>query len=317
MTQTKRFVGIDVGKFEFCVFCSNDDVVFSLPNTPDGHRDLIERLGPSCHQTIALEPTGGSEWALWEALEEAGFDVRQVSAAHVRSFARSLGNLAKTDPLDACMIARFIAFRPDAGRRLPAENLRKLNVLTTKRRQLVAMRKRLSCQIKQRASQELDDFDEAHMTLMKNQIKSVEERIEGLLQNNKELIQRARILRSIPGIGPVLTAALIGQMPELGNLGEKQVAALAGLAPINHDSGKYAGKRRIKGGRTWLRHLLYQAALVASNHNPALIPFAKRLKQKGKPHKLVLIAVARKLLIIANAMIAKNQMWKTVCRYSC
>lgn len=311
MTQIQSFVGIDVGKFEFCVFCSQDDVIFTLPNTPDGHDKLMMRLGALNNLTVALEPTGGCEWALWEALEDAGFDVRQVSAAHVRSFARSLGSLAKTDPLDARMIARFIAFRPDAGRRLPAEKLRRLNVLTTKRRQLVDMRKRLSCQIKQRASRELDDFDDTHLALMTNQIESLEERVEVLLQNDESLSQRARILRSIPGIGPVLTAALIGQMPELGHLGEKQIAALAGLAPINHDSGKYKGKRRIKGGRTWLRHLLYQAALVASNHNPALITFAKRLKQKGKPHKLVLIAVARKLLIIANAMVAKNLLWKT------
>jgi transposase len=311
MTQVNRFVGIDVGKFEFCVFCSQDEITFSLPNTAVGHRELIKRLGNWRHLTIALEPTGGCEWALWEALETAGFDVRQVSAAHVRNFARSMGNLAKTDPLDALMIARFIAFRPDAGRRLPAESLRKLNVLTTKRRQLVEMRKRLSCQRKQRGSRELDDFDDALMALMENQIDRLEERIKVLLQSDDTLNQRARILRSIPGIGPVLTAALIGQMPELGHLSEKQIAALAGVAPINHDSGKYSGKRRIKGGRTWLRHLLYQAALVASNHNPALIPFAKRLKQNGKPHKLVLIAVARKLLIMANALVAKNQLWIT------
>lgn len=178
----------------FCFHC----------HPPDGHGELIRRLGAGDALTIALEPTGGCEWALWEALEEAGFDVRQVSAAQVRSFARSLGNLAKTDPLDARMITRFIAFRPDAGRRLPAESLRKLNVLTTKRRQLVKMRKRLSCQIKQRASQELNDFDEAHMVLMQNQIKILEEWIETMLQNDDHLKQRSQILLSIPGIGPVL-----------------------------------------------------------------------------------------------------------------
>ncbi len=261
---------------------------------------------------IALEPTGGCEWALWEVLEGNGFDVRQVSASHVRSFARSLGNLAKTDPLDAHMIARFIAFRPEAGRRLPRQILRKLNVLTTKRRQLVEMKKRLLCQIKQRYSKEISDLDQAHMELLIDQIKTLEKHIELLLESDKNLNQRAKILRSVPGIGPVLSTALIAQMPELGSLGEKQVAALAGLAPINHDSGKYVGKRHIRGGRTWLRHLLYQAALVASNHNPTLIAFAKRLKEKGKPHKLVLIAVARKLIIIANALVAKNALWKAV-----
>lgn len=309
MTHITSFVGIDVGKFEFSVFCQSTKSSFSLANTQMGHTELIAKLGSPDGQLIALEPTGGCEWALWEALQEAGFKVRQVSAAHVRAFARSLGNLAKTDPLDARMIARFIAFRPGAGRWLPLKILRDLNVLTTKRRQLVTIKKQLSCQIKQRGSQTLNDLDEAHMDLLKSQIGLLEHRIEQLLKSDDTLKQRTQILRSVPGIGPVLSAALIGQMPELGALGEKQVAALVGLAPINHDSGKYAGKRHIKGGRTWLRHLLYQAALVASNHNPALKPFAKRLKEKGKPHKLVLIAVARKLIIIANALLAKKMMW--------
>ena len=312
MTQPLQFVGIDVGKFEFCVFCTHDKATFKLPNTPVGHRELIERLGSPENLTIALEPTGGCEWALWEALENAKLDVRQVSAAHVRNFARSLGNLAKTDPIDARMIARFIAFRPDAGRRLPAKILRELNALTTRRRQLVDMRKSLICQTKQRASHDLDVLDDELMALLQSQISFLEDKIKALLQSNEEMNQRAQVLRSIPGVGPVLTAALIGQMPELGHLDEKKIAALAGLAPINQDSGKYRGKRRIKGGRTWLRHLLYQAALVASRHNPALISFARRLKEKGKPHKLVLIAVARKLLIIANALVAKNQPWKAV-----
>lgn len=312
MTQNTRFVGIDVGKFEFCVYRADLGHPFSLPNTKTGHAELAQRLGDPAGQTIALEPTGGCEWALWEALEDAGFDVRQVSAAHVRNFARSLGNLAKTDPLDARMIARFMAFRPDAGRQFPPKIIRELNVLTTKRRQLVACKKTLTCQMKQRGSQAVKELDEAHFALLIDQIAALETRIETVLQSDDTLHQRAKILRSIPGVGPVLTAALIGQMPELGTLNEKQAAALVGLAPINCDSGKHTGKRRIKGGRTWLRHLLYQAALVASNHNPALRPFAQRLKEKGKPHKLVLIAVARKIIIIANALVTKNVVWRAM-----
>ena len=311
MAHKTVFVGIDVSKADFCVFHSKTKQEFTLPNTPEGHCALIARLGNPHGLCIALEPTGGCEWGLWEALESAGYDVRQISAAHVRAFARSLGNLAKTDPLDACMIARFIAFRPDAGRRLPVAILRNLNVLTGKRRQLVAMRKRLSCQVKQRHSQLTGEMDDDLMALLEAQIRQLGADIETLLQSDETLNGRAKILRSIPGIGPVVSAALIGQMPELGHLGEKQAAALVGLAPINRDSGKYAGHRQIKGGRTWLRELLYQAALVASNHNPTLREFAKRLKDKGKPHKLVLIAVARKLIIIANAMLARNTPWTT------
>lgn len=310
MAQNGTFVGIDIGKFEFCAFNNKTGEEFSLPNTPDGHREFVARLGCPEGLRLALEPTGGCEWALWEALEGAGFDVRQVSAAHVRAFARSLGNLAKTDPLDARMIARFQSFRPEAGRRLPAQTLRNLNVLTTKRRQLVALKKRLSCQTKQRQSQLTHDMDRDLMALLRAQIVQLEARIETLLQSDDDVQNRVRILRSIPGIGPVVSAALVGQMPELGSLGEKQAAALVGLAPINRDSGKYTGHRSIKGGRTWLRELLYQAALVASIHNPPLKAFAKRLRDKGKPHKLVITAVARKLIIIANALLAKNTLWK-------
>jgi transposase len=134
--------------------------------------------------------------------------------------------------------------------------------------------------------------------------------IETAISSCQELSNRAKILRTIPGIGPVLMANLIGDLPELGHCSDKQIAALAGLAPINNDSGKMAGKRAIKGGRYAIRGLFYQAALVASNHNPVLRIFAKRLREKGKPHKVVLIAVARKLLIIANVLVAKNAVWE-------
>ena len=255
---------------------------------------------------IALEPTCGCEWALWEALVAAGYEVRQVSASHVRSFARSLGTLAKTDPLDARLIARFIAFRPNAGRGLPKTKIRELNVLLSKRRQVVDMRKQLRCQSKQHADTAVENMDDELLRLLSYQIGALDERIEVLLATDQELQQRAAVLRSIPGFGPVLTANLIGQMPELGTLHEKQAAALVGLAPINFESGKYKGRRRIKGGRSGVRRLLYQAALSAARFNPILSDFAKRLRKKGKPHKVVLIAVARKLIVLANSLLAKN-----------
>lgn len=176
MAQKMAFVGIDVSKADYCVFHGKTGEEVTLLNTPGGHLELIAWLGCPQGLLIALEPTGGCEWALWEALEGAGFDVRQVSAAHVRAFARSLGNLAKTDPLDARMIARFIAFRPEAGRQLPVKTIRDLNVLTTKRRQLVVMRKRLSCQVKQRRSQMTYEMDNDLMALYEAQIIQLETR---------------------------------------------------------------------------------------------------------------------------------------------
>lgn len=305
-----RFVGIDVSKDTFCVFHSDTERTYSLKNAPVGFAALVKNLGDKAGQLIALEPTGGCEWALWEALVVAGFEVRQVSASHVRSFARSLGTLAKTDTLDARVIARFIAFRPNAGRGLPTTKIRELNVLLSKRRQIVDIRKQLRCQSKQYTDLEVENMDDELLTLLGHQIGTLDERIETLLAKDQELRQRAAILRSIPGFGPVLSANLIGQMPELGVLNEKEVAALVGLAPINCESGKYKGHRRIKGGRSGLRRLLYQAALSAARFNPNLSDFVKRLRVKGKPHKVVLIAVARKLIVLANSLLAKNVMWK-------
>lgn len=310
MADFIRFVGIDVSKDTFCVFHSDTELTYSLKNTPEGYVELIKNLGDRAGLLIALEPTGGCEWALWEALVAAGFEVRQVSASHVRLFARSLGTLAKTDPLDARLIARFIAFRPNAGRGLPKAKIRELNVLLSKRRQIVEMRKQLRCQSRQHTDIDVENMDDELLTLLSQQIGTLDERIETLLAKDQELRQRAAVLRSIPGFGPVLTANLIGQMPELGTLHEKQVAALVGLAPINCESGKYNGHRRIKGGRSGLRRLLYQAALSAARFNPILSDFAKRLRMKGKPHKVVLIAVARKLIVLANSLLAKNAMWK-------
>lgn len=269
-------------------------------------------MGKPQGQVIALEPTGGYEWTVWEVLDGAGFDVRQVSAAHVRSFARATGALAKTDPIDARLIADFMAFRPQCGRKLPAENLRHINALSTKRRQLVELRKRLKCQILQHHDSELVDLDTELLNLLSLQIKALDDAIQIQIKANPQMKQQAKILRSIPGIGPVLCAVLIGEMPELGSISDKQIAALAGVAPINNDSGQAVGKRSIKGGRYNVRCLLYQAALVASTHNQHLKAFAKRLKENGKPHKVILIAVARKLLVIANTLVAKNQLWRTI-----
>tara|TARA_R110002049_G_scaffold114552_1_gene265721 strand:- start:2831 stop:3535 length:705 start_codon:yes stop_codon:yes gene_type:complete len=233
MADFARFVGIDVSKDTFCVFHSDTEQIYSLKNNPEGFVELIKNLGEKTDQVIALEPIGGCEWALWEALVVAGYEVRQVSASHVRSFARSLGTLAKTDPLDARLISRFIAFRPNAGRRLPVTKIRELNALLFKRRQIVDMRKQLRCQTSQHVYIEVENMDDALLALLSQQIGTLDGRIETLLGQDLELQQRAVILRSIPGFGPVLTSNLIGQMPELGTLDEKQVAALVGLAPIN------------------------------------------------------------------------------------
>ena len=206
-----------------------------------------------------------------------------------------------------------MAFRPDAGRVLPHEKLRLLTALTSKRGQVVETRKRLLAQIKAHVklgSAEMFDAMDAELKgLLDRQIAELEVRIEQTMASDDDLATTAGILRSVPGIGPVASSMLIAEMPELGQLSGEQAAALAGLAPIAHDSGAMRGKRAIGGGRRQLRHVMFQAALVASHHNPILKAFADRLRAAGKPHKVVITAVARKLVTIANALCKSRLKW--------
>lgn len=309
-----QFVGIDVGKFEVVVAITGVNGVEAFVNAPQGHEALLSWLESKgvkkAAAQVGLEATGGYEHALWSRLHQGGHNVRQLPPAQVSAFARSLGGRAKTDVIDAGMIARFVQFRPTAGRLLPQENTRELKMLTSKRQQLVSTRKALLCQMQQTTDDAIKLLEQEHMALVLRQIKTLEARIQDLLKAHRDLHQRATLLRSIPGLGPVACSTILAQMPELGTLDQATVAALAGLAPINHDSGKKSGKRFIQGGRKPLRDVLYQAAMAAARFNPALKVFAERLKAAGKPHKLVMIAVARKLLVLANAVLKRNTKWQ-------
>ena len=313
MVAQDRLVGIDVSRDHLDVFCLWDSRRLRLPNTAAGHIELVAICQACQGVRVGFEATGGLEWVLWKVLASAEIDARQLPPAQIKWFAASRGSRAKTDRIDAEMIARFMAFRSDAGRRLPAKNLRNLRTLTTKRAQLVETRKRLLCQVKARnrsgSTDELAAMDEKLGAFLSAQIAESEQRIEQSLRANESTCSRTRALRSVPGIGPVTSAILIAEMPELGLISGETAAALAGLAPIARDSGTLRGKRTIGGGRRQVRHVLFQAALVAAQHNPVLKDFATRLKSRGKPHKVVIVAVARKLLTIANAICRKNAHW--------
>jgi transposase len=262
---------------------------------------------------VCFESTGGQEWQLWALLETEGVVARQVPPAQVKAFAQSRGTRAKTDRIDAELIARFLAFRPDAGRSLPAEKIRFLRALTSKRAQLVEMRKRLLAQI--RSHQKLDtaamfeDVDTELRGRLDILIKELEDRIARAVASDERLSETAIVLRSIPGIGPVASTMLIAEMPEIGTITGEEAAALTGLAPVAHDSGTLRGKRAIAGGRRALRHVMFQAALVAAHHNPTLRQFAERLRKAGKPHKVIITAVARKLVTLANTLCRSRQKW--------
>lgn len=307
-----RIIGIDVSRDWLDIYCLPEGKHARLPNKVEGHKQVAQ-LAREPGALVCFEATGGQEWRLWSALDAAGIATRQLPPAQIKAFAASRGTRAKTDRIDAELIARFMAFRPDSGRMLPHEKIRFLRALTSKRGQLVETRKRLLTQIKAHGKLELPDMFDAMdaelKDLLDRQIAELNVRIEQTMASDDDLAAIAGVLRSVPGIGPVASTMLIAEMPELGQLSGEQAAALAGLAPIAHDSGSMRGKRAIGGGRRQLRHVMFQAALVASHHNPILKTFADRLRAAGKPHKVVITAVARKLVTIANALCKNRQKW--------
>lgn len=307
-----RIIGIDVSRDWLDLHCLPDGHRVRVPNAPVGHAAVAD-FAKDRDAVVCFESTGGQEWQLWAALEVEGVTARQVPPAQVKAFAQSRGTRAKTDQIDAELIARFFAFRPEAGRRLPAEKLRLLRALTSKRAQLVEMRKRHLAQI--RAHQKLgtagmfEDIDSELKQRIDGLIKELQDRITRAIASDDHLSEIAFVLRSIPGIGPVASTTLIAEMPEIGTITGEEAAALTGLAPVAHDSGTLRGKRAIAGGRRALRHVMFQAALVAAHHNPSLKSFAERLRKTGKPHKVIITAVARKLVTIANALCKSRQKW--------
>ncbi|TCS59031.1 transposase [Primorskyibacter sedentarius] len=315
MIAETTIIGIDVSRDWLDGFCLPGQMRFRHTNTADGHIALVAMIqhlsGPF---KVGFEATGGHEWVVWTKLAAAGIVAVQLPPAQIKAFALSRGTRAKTDRIDAELIARFMAFRPEVGRELPDENLRILRTLTTRRGQIVDMRKRLRAQVgarkKQGVSADVETLDDDLEDVLQTQIETLERRIETIIAQVEPFSTKANLLRSIPGIGPVSAAMLIAELPELGRMTLGEAAAMTGLAPVPHDSGAMRGRRTIAGGRRSLRHVLFQAALAAACHNPVLKPVAKRLKERGKPHKLVIIAIARRLVTIANAIIKTGTPWQ-------
>ena len=309
-----RFVGIDVGKFTSVVAVHGQPGVRTFAMDAEGQGRLLDHLaGLPTPLRVGLEASGGYEATLWERLEAAGFHVRQLAPAKVHAYARSVGRRAKTDACDAATIAAYMAANPQAGRRIPEANIRQIRALSVKRRQLLEMRKALACQMKQNrhatVADLVADLDKEMLALIEAQIRAVETAIDTVIKADADLALKRRLLHSIPGLGPVSVFTLMAEMPELGTLTAGAAAALAGLAPFARDSGTLTGPRFIQGGRSAVRDVLYMAAVTASCHAPSLKPFADRLKARHKPGKQVIIAVARKLVELANLVIARQSEW--------
>lgn len=315
IAQEFIFVGIDVSKNDFVVHIDDDDSVCAFANTEKGYADLIARLAPRKKNIrIALEPTGGYEWPLWRALAEAGFHVRQICAAHIKAFRDSRGRRAKTDRIDAMAISSYLAANPDAGRALPSEIIQKIKTLAAKRRQLVDMRKALLCQQKQHTDKDVLSLDAKLMNMLDRQIKTLDQNIRKRLNSDDTMRERAELLSSFIGVGPVVATTLIAEMPELGALDGGAAASLAGLAPVTRESGQFKGKSFIRGGRENVRSMLYLAAQFATRKDPFFKTFADRLKAKGKPYKVIITAVARKLIEAINLVLKRRTKWEITAK---
>jgi transposase len=296
-----RCVGIDVSKQYLDIFDEGLGVPERIANAPQAITQIAARW--RCDVLVVFEATGVYDIELRDALSQAGIRFARINPARARDFARASGRLAKTDPIDARMLAAFARVMQPATEQLvvPARNA--LARFAKRRDQLVLMR----AQEKNRRS-EADDRALAErisrlIEVLDSEIAEIEADIKGLIKAEPEIADDARLMRSLPGVGPVACMQLIAKMPELGRVGAKQIAALAGLAPFNVDSGAFRGKRKIAGGRKRVRDALYMAALNAVRRADPFKAFYTRLRQAGKPAKLALIAVARKLLTVLNAMI--------------
>ena len=300
MIITPRCVGIDVSKHYLDIFDEAVGVPERVANATQPITELVARWRRDA--LVVFEATGVYDLALREALDQAGIRFARINPARARDFARASGQLAKTDPIDARMLAAFARAMQPATEQVATPARNALARLAKRRDQLVLMR----AQEKNRRS-EADDRVMAErigrlIDVLDHEIAEIEADISALIKAGPEIAEDAQLMRSLPGIGPVACMQLIAQMPELGRVGPKQVAALAGLAPFNVDSGAYRGKRKIAGGRKRVRDALYMAALNAVRRAVTFKTFYTRLRQAGKPAKLALIAVARKLLTILNAM---------------
>jgi transposase len=303
------FVGIDVAKESFDVFLYPEGKRATLPQNAKGRKQLVEMLPPAGDCLVTLEATGGYERPLVVALAESGHLVAVVNPRQVRDFARGIGIVAKTDRLDAEVIARFgHGVRPRTILNT-SEKREELDQLVTRRRQLVDLRTAENNRAETISSRVVRKSIRKVVELLNKQIARVDQEIADLLKSDEEMKDKAKLLTSTPGIGVTTAATLIAELPELGMLNRQQIAALAGLAPFNRDSGRFRGKRSIFGGRRSVRNALYMATLTAKTWNPAIRTFAERLKDQGKTFKVIMTACMRKLLIILNTMVKNNTHW--------
>ena len=306
---THSIAGIDVSARVLDISIASmtgDFASSSFANEDDAIKKLIKMFLKHGVQTVVLEATGGLELRVWRALEKAGIAVAQVNPRQIRDFAKSTGELAKTDKIDARIIARYGAVMRPRISTLPSENMMEIKSLATRRRQLTEILKaEKNRRTRSQSRLAAKDIDELIADLEKR-IAKLQDEIKRLIEMDRTLADKRDLLTSMTGVGQVTAYTLISELPELGNLGRSQIAKLAGLAPLNDDSGTRRGVRYIWGGRAVVRQPLYMAATAARQHCPPFKRYFERLLAKGKPYKVAMIALMRKMLTILNAMVKTN-----------
>ena len=306
----KIIVGIDVSKDRLDVAVRPGSETFAVERNSAGLDLLVARLKELSPHIVALEATGGFETVVAAALAAAGLPVVIVNPANVRSFAKAIGQRAKTDPIDAAVIAHFAEATKPAPRPLPDEATRLLADLTARRRQIIEMMVSERQRERRLTAPRLKKSIARLLKALQKELTSVDADIDDAVRGSPAWREKEDLLTSVPGVGPTIARTLMAELPELGQLGRKEIAALAGLAPFTRQSGRWRGRSFIGGGRTVVRTAVFMGAMVAKKHNPTLKGFFDRLVAAGKPKMVALIAVARKLLTILNAILRDNRPWQ-------
>lgn len=304
------YVGIDVSKRVLDIAVRPSGETWSAANDEAGIAGCVERLKGLQPRLVVLEATGGLEMALAGALAVARLPVVVVNPRQVKGFAKALNQLAKTDSLDAALLAHFAEAVQPEPRPMPDEAAQQLSDLLTRRRQMIEMLIAEKNRLSTAATKPVKQRITYHLHFLKEEMKSLDEDLDQRIRESPIWREKDELLRSVPGVGPTLARTLIGELPELGKLNRKQIAALVGVAPFNRDSGRMRGKRQIWGGRSRVRAVLYMAAVTAARCNPVLRRFYRSLIDAGKPAKLALVACMRKLLVVLNAILRDQQPWR-------
>jgi transposase len=307
-SRPEQFVGIDVHKetLEVCVGCREKH--WECSNDAAGIAELVATLAAVSPTLIVVEASGGYERRLVSEGQKAGLPIVPVNPTRVRRIAEAIGIYAKTDAIDAYVIARFAEMVRPPVREPQSVQRQHLNALVTRRRQLIEIRTAEKNRLSTCPDFTRIDIEE-HLDWLSERIALLDDEISTMVADNPSWRKLSALVSSVPGIGPVTAATLIAELPELGTINRQKIAALAGLAPFNRDSGNRKRRRRIFGGRSSVRCVLYMAALSATRSNPVIRPFYQRLLDKGKLKKVALTACMRKLLVIVNTMVSRQQFW--------